>query len=356
MLPKHAAALLLSLLAAAPPIAVSGQGFTLQGPDSSRLTLGGRVHVILDTSGEDAAAATATTLRRVRLEAGVVLNPLVSMKIQPEYAGSRVSLRDAHVVLSIDPALQVVAGQMHRPFGAIAPGSSNRSLPVERGLRVRGLLGAVEHHALVTGLGYAERDVGVQLRGAVPGAPLGLAYAVGLFDGPARDIAPAEDTHQLVARVTARPSARARGGVSWSRRDFAAGDGSDAILVRGGAAWGTDLELGSATRGPRLLLEAARGDLDPFAGSRFASAQGWLAYRGGPASARVSGIEPLLRVSWADPDRGAPSPAAVGGTLVTPGVNVWLGGLNRIALNLDHWSPARGPTSRSVKLLFQVAF
>jgi hypothetical protein len=351
---RHVLPALLLLLGAAPAAA---QGFTVHGPDSSRLTLGGRVQTIFDTSSEEGVPATATTIRRARLDASVVVSPLLSARIQPEVAGDRLSVKDVYVQLSFHPSLHLVAGQMHRPFGTVVPTSAMRIVPVERGVRIRGVQGALEHNNLLVGLGHADRDVGLLARGPLPGGRLGLGYSVGLFDGPARRVAPTENTFQAVARLDARPSAWARGGVSWSRRDFAQGDGAETILLRGGQAVAADLELGAADGGPRLVAEAAYGDFDPFATARFASAQGWLSWRTGRISAAVAGVEPLLRVSWADPDaRGPALPAAVGGTLVTPGVNLWLGGRNRVAFNLDLWNDENGRSAQSGKVLFQVGF
>ena len=124
-----------------------------------------------------------------------------------------------------------------------------------------------------------------------------------------------------------------------------------------GAAWEADVELGSERGGPRAVFEVARGDSDPLPEAEFVSAQGLVTYRTGRVSSTISAIEPLLRVSWADPDVdddavGLP----VGGTLVTPGINLWLGGMNRFGLYYDLWNPDTGESARGFKALFQLAF
>ena len=351
-IPRTISGVTLALLFAT-AVPAAGQGLTF-GPDSSRITFGGRVQTIFNTTSVDDEPATQTELRRVRLEATLRLNRVVGGKIQPEFAGSRVSLRDAYVRLDLDPALQVWAGQAHRPFGVITPTSSTRIAPIERGVRIRGVEDAFEQHNLVAGLGYADRDAGIQLRGEPAGAPLGLSYAVGVFNGPARADAPDENTYQVVARVAARPLATVRLGVSWSRRDFGTGV-DDVSGTEAGSAWAADVELGSERGGPRLVAEVAAGDQDPFSGAEFFGAQGWLAYRTGRVSSAIAAVEPLLRVSHGDVDEDLLT-GGTGGTLVTPGVNLWLGGLNRFALNLDLWSPATGASAQSFKALFQFAF
>ncbi len=343
------------LLAVVSPAA--GQSVTVTTPDSSvRITFGGRVQTIFNTTSVDDEPGTETELRRVRLGADLQMGRVVRGRIQPEFAGSRVSLRDAYVRLKLDTAFQVIAGNAHRPFGVVSPYSTTRLPSPEKGVRIRGVDG-LEHFNLLSGLGYSDRDVGIQLRGDPAGAPLGLSYAAGMFNGPVRDDAPEENTYQFVARVAARPTAWARVGVSFSRIDFAnASDDVAEVETSEGAAWEADVELGSERGGPRLVAEVARGDSDPFADAEFLSAQGWVAYRTGRASSTIAGLEPFVRVSWADPDVDDEAFLGMGGTLVTPGINLWLGGLNRLGLYYDLWNPDAGESARSFKALFQLAF
>jgi hypothetical protein len=345
----------LVLVTAAP---AAGQGFIVTTPDSSaRITFNGRVQTIFNTTSVDDEPATETELRRVRLEATLQLGRVVWGRIQPEFAGSRVTLKDAYVRLNLDPAFQVWAGQAHRPFGVISPASTTRFPTAEKGLRVRGAEG-VEHYNLLSGLGYSDRDVGIQVRGEPRGAPLGLSYAAGIFNGPTRDDAPEENTYQFVARVAARPVDWVRMGVSFSRVDFAnVIDDVAEVETSEGAAWEADVELGSERGGPRAVAEVARGDSDPFGEAEFLSAGGFVAYRTGRASSTLSALEPFVRVSWADPDVDGEAPGLPsGGTLVTPGINLWLGGLNRFGLFYDVWNPVTGQSVRSFKALFQLAF
>jgi hypothetical protein len=347
-------ALVFSLVFAAPPAAA--QGFTIPGPDSSRLTFNGRIQTQFNTSSEDDVPQSETALRRVRLEATLQMNRLVSGKISPEFAGSRVSIRDAYVRFALDPALVVWAGQAYRPFSALTMYSSSRMLPVERGVRIRGLSDEFDEFNLVSTLGYGDRDVGLQLRGEPRGAPLGLSYAVGWFNGPARAEFPNENTGQVVARVGVAPAPNLRLNASYSARDFAVGN--DAVEVRRGEAWEADVEIGSERGGLHLLGEVVAGDFDPFLGARFLGAQGWLGYRMGRVSRAISGVEPMFRVSYAeiDTDDSAEGLDASGGMLLTPGVNLWLGGLNRFSLNYDIWDSQTGESAQSFKAQFQLAF
>ena len=338
----------------------AGQGFVVHGPDSTRVTLNGRVQAIFNTTSVDDEPGTQTELRRVRLEANVQLNRVVSGKIQPDFAGSRVSLRDAYVRFAVHPALQLWAGQAHRPFGVVSPYSTTRLMPIEKGVRIRGVDDAYDHYNLLADLGYSDRDVGLQLRGEPRAAPLGLSYAVGWFNGPARAGAREENSGQVVARLAAAPVRGVRVGTSFSRRDFflLAEDEEQVLDRSSGEAWEVDVELGSGRGGLHVIGELAYGDFDPFTDREFLGMQGIVGYRTGRLSASVAAVEPLLRISHGDPayrDAGLHADAT-GGTLFTPGINLWLGGLNRIAINYEVWNPLNGDTERAFKTMFQLAF
>lgn len=353
--PVLAAGLLLAAGAAraqeAPPVVFKANAL--------EVSVGGRVQTQFNTTSVETEPFSEIVLRRVRLEATVKVNEVVSAKIQPEYAGSRVGLKDAYVRFAFDPALSFVAGQANRPFGTITPTSSTRILPIERGVRIRGLPNAREQHNLVADLGYADRDVGLQLVGEPAGAPLGFSYAAGVFNGPARGEARELDTYQLAARAAVRPADPLRVGVSWSRRDFAvpAAGSPERLEVRRGHAWALDGEWGRYGPGLHLVAELAAGDLDPAAGAEFTGAQGWLAYRTGAVGRGLTGVEPLLRASHGDVDGEAQRLAVAGGTLLTPGINLYFGPLNRIMLNYDLWSPGGGGGREgSFRAQFQAAF
>ena len=331
---------------------------------AAEISINGRVQTQFNTTDVRSEPSTEVALRRVRLEATVRINDVVSGKVQPEFAGSRVTLRDAYVRFTLDPALQLLAGQAHRPFSPLTMASSTRMLPVERGLRIRGVEGFDEFN-LVSDLGYADRDVGLQLQGEPRNAPLGLRYAAGYFNGPLRDRV-SQNNSQLAARVSVAPVSGVRVGAAWSSRDFVPFGSDDdpeaEVELERGNAWEVDLEVGAYdSPGLHFAGEVATGDFDPSVDARFFGAHGWLAYRTRALSERISGVEPLVRVSYGDPDAGgdavdAPGFAAVGGTLVTPGVNVYFGGLNRIMLNYDFWSPLEGDSHGSFKAQFQLAF
>lgn len=348
----------LAALCALLPLAAVAQEPEKEGPKLTgsvqEIQIGGRVQTQFNTTTAEGVPGTELFLRRARLEVEVKVNDLVSGAIQPEIAGDRLQLKDVYLKLGFSPALQLLAGKAHRPFSLLEQTSSKRILPVERGAALRGL-DPQDEYEIVHDLGYSDRDVGLQVMGAPKWAPLGFAYQAGVFRGPLHQRAGTEDSYQYAARATVRPVERLRLGAAWSARDFASDslvDGTP-LRVEKGHAWEVDAEYGAFAPGLHFLGEVVFGDYDPFADADFTGAQAWLGYRTRALSRGVTGVEPLLRASWGDVDDGGP---VQDGTLLTPGINVYFGPLNRIMLNYDFWSPRRGDAEGSFKAQFQLGF
>ena len=356
---RAACALAALLCAASPAVPAGAQQAGGEGRvklNGAEVSVGGRVQTQFNTTTVETEPAGEWLLRRARLEATVRVNDLVSGKVQSELAGDRVSVKDAYLKLGFSRAVQLLAGKEKIPFSLLELTSSTRMLPIERGLRIRGVQG-VDQNALVGGLRYAERDVGLQLMGSPPWAPLRFTYAVGVFGGPLQGAVGHLDTYQLAGRATLQPAERLRLGAGWSGRDFfrPAGGGATAALRRGNA-FEVDLEYGAFAPGLHLLAEVSSGDVDPFAGTGFRGAQAWLGYRTGGVSRSLSAVEPIFRASHSEVDEGAPARLA-GGTLLTPGLNLYFGGLNRFMVNYDFWLPnGEEGTQGSFKAMFQLAF
>jgi hypothetical protein len=360
---RGALAVTLALLASVTPLAAqqTPPGVVLKS-GAVEISLNGRVQTQFNTTSVDDEPATLMELRRLRLEATVRVNDVVSGRIQPDFApGNRVVMKDAYLRITLDPALQFLAGQAHRPFSPITITTSNRILPIERGVRIRGVDDAWDEFNLVSELGYADRDVGLQVLGSPRGAPLGLSYQAGYFNGPARSEAGSESTHQLAARLAIHPLELLRVGAAWSSRDFVLADSLAVPVglerIERGHAWEVDVEIGAYERpGPHFVAEAAIGDVDPHADARFFGAQAWLGWRTGPVGTKISAVEPILRASYGDPDVDGDAGVEGGGTLLTPGINLYLGGLNRVMFNWDFWNPLAGRSENGFKAQFQLAF
>jgi hypothetical protein len=319
-------------------------------------------------AGEPLASSTFET-RRVRLGVDIEVGDWIRGYIEPEYALARLSLKQVWMALEVDPALVIRAGQFKKPFSLINLTSSTAHPMIERGVRIRGLAESYalanagefgvldedlligEHFALLDLQGYAAYDMGVALEGAAGG----FGWSAGLFNGAGPDSRDENDAKSLAARVTyALPlDMPVRLGAAWSRRELGIG-ADDAPETRTGDAFEVDVELGGLRRGWWLLGEVATGR-NLVTESRFMGAQGALAYFHATGRARIEGIEPMARVSWGDPDDEIDDDS---GVLVTPGVNLYFMGRNRLMFNWDVYMPSsdRFSTQHAGRAQFNLHF
>lgn len=96
-----------------------------------------------------------------------------------------------------------------------------------------------------------------------------------------------------------------------------------------------------------------RAPVDPFRSLDGRGASLWLAYRTRPLGPGLHALEPTLRLSGA---RLEGALRGRGGTLVTPGINLYATELNRVMIGLDLWRRADGVRATSFKAMFQLAF
>jgi hypothetical protein len=116
-------------------------------------------------------------------------------------------------------------------------------------------------------------------------------------------------------------------------------------------AFGADLEVGTFRDGFHLIAGGVTGnnwrlgdDVDFLTGQVFAS------YYVEMGEEMLSGVEPMFRASWADPDRDSEEDE---GLLLTPGLMFYFQGRNGLAANFDHYSP-NGPADAEWSLKFQL--
>ena len=342
----------LLLLAAANAEGQAPRGILIES-DAIEIGIGGRVQTQFNTTTVVSEPPSEIILRRARLELDVRLNDLVSGAIQPEFAGNEVSLKDVFAKLNFSPAFQILAGQAHKPFGLIEQTSSTRILPIERGLRVRGL-DLQDEYGIVNGLDYSDRDLGLQVMGTPAFLPLGFTYQAGVFRGPLHGASNIDDSYQYAARATVRLIDVVQIGGGWSSRHFLAVPLDEADPFVRGHAFEVDLEVGTFAPGLHLLGEIAFGDADPVTGHDFFGAQGWAAWRSAPLSPVISAVEPIFRASYGKTDGLLPE-----ATLLTPGLNVHFGGRNRFMVNYDFvlvGGDTEDDTEGSFKAQMQLAF
>lgn len=130
-------------------------------------------------------------VRRARLDLRATVARFFKLRLQPEFAGSRLSLLDAYVNVGLLPEIELQAGKMKAPIGLELLQSTGANLFAEVGL---------------PSLLVPNRDVGVVLQGKLMAGA--LEYQAGAFNGSPDGASIEEDTSSdkdFEGRVFVRP-------------------------------------------------------------------------------------------------------------------------------------------------------
>jgi len=310
-----------------------------QQPDVT-VSLGGRAQIQYSTTsiGEaelavDPPPSSTFETRRIRLRVDLEVGDWISARIQPDFAQGDLRLADAYVDFALSDYLGLMVGQFKRSFSLIELTSSTVFPAIERGVRIAGLDDYLagrpgEHYEVLAASGYVGRDLGASLRGGTDR----FDWEVGVFNGEGFDARDVNDDKTIASRVSLAPAADApfRLGAGVVRRDTPGEDGW---------AYEFDAEWGAFRRpGLHLIAETAFGDdLSATSDGRFTGVQGILSWFTPLTSRRLDGVEFVGRASWGDPNGDA---ADDEGVLLTPGLNLYVFGRNRIMANWDVYLPA----------------
>ena len=358
------------------PVRVAAQVIST-GPIAVKL--GGRINYQFNTTsisdeelrleGVDVAIPGSTfEMRRLWLTTDVAFEDWLSGELELDFAQGRLRTRNAFINFEVDPAFQLRAGQLKKPFSLLELTSSSKWPVIERGVRIRGLGDALragdvslaplltrvdgdvllpDEQDLLAQLRYSSFDLGAEVHGGIGR----FAYAVGVFNGAGSDELSDTDAKAFAGRATI---AIARNtpfviGFGLSRSVFR--DGPTADAENSGLAWEADLQLGEFRRpGLQFLAEVAGGDNLAVSESNFLGAQGVLAFFRPVAHPRIEGWEVAGRASYGDPRRDVDGDA---GVLLTPGFNLYFSGRNRLMLNWDVFLPESDRFSREHALRAQ---
>lgn len=318
-------------------------------PRSASVRIGGRMHTQYATSTVE-SYNSQFFFRRARIEADITVNDFFEARLQPEFGGFTAELKDAYVKFNFSPGLQVTLGQFKRPFDLFELASSTDLSLIERDGRVGGVntcagVGSVcSYSRLTQRLGFADRDIGVR----VGGARGKVAYEASMTNGAGQNVADENDAKSFSGRVTLKASPDLTLGANAALHDYVDPSKDDAHA----GAWGLDAQVGTWRDGLLVQVGVVGGDnwrrldasAEPASFLAFQGAASWYAPLQGK---RLVGIEPLLRLSYGDPDRDT---ADDGGVVVTPGLMLYVSGRSKIGFNVDVWSPQQGDTQRSLKV------
>ncbi|HEX6589679.1 MAG TPA: porin [Longimicrobiales bacterium] len=320
------------LFAAALSAAPTAAQLPVVATDDVSVAVTGRLQTQFNTSTADSIYSTFET-RRARLGLDLEIDEWITGRVEANFAHG-VRLEDAWMNLGFHPAFQLQVGQFKKPFSLLELTSSSKTIPIERGLRIRGLPQNSEHHLLLDDNGYLGRELGAQVHGSI--GP--VTYAAGVFNGSGQSTRDVNDAKSYAGRLTWEPFANLplAIGAAASRRDVALVDSLDETYTEQGLAVEADVAWGGFRR-PGLSLVAEVMQAENFdTGDPMTGAQGIISWFQPVTLARVEGIEPLFRASFADPSTEFDGSA---GRLLTPGINVYFHGRNRLMLNLDSFMP-----------------
>ncbi len=321
---------------------------------AAEITLTGRVHLQWNSSSVADEISNEFLIRRARLTAEVEVNDWISGKVQPDYGEGKVSLKDAYVRLTFDPSFRATLGQFKRPFDLFELTSSTKILVIERAGGVRGVDacsgpgGVCSYSRLTEKLGFADRDIGVMLDGAL-GGDGAWSYRVSVTNGTGANADEENDLKSFSGRLEFRPLEKLKLGANAAAHDFVneAGPTPDDDYAY---AYGGDVEYGSFREGLHVQAGLVAGDnwknLVPTDPSSFLTGQAIAAFKVPVRNRLIEAVEPVGRVSWADPDTDASDDD---GWLLTPGLVLFFKDRNKFAVNLDIWLPAVGGTEYSLK-------
>lgn len=325
---------------------------------ASSIQVGGRVHAQYATSSVG-DADNDFFLRRVRLIADITLNDFVTARVQPDFARGKIALQDVYVRLGSSSKFRVWVGQFKRAFDIFELSSSTDLSIIERDARVEGVSecsgvsGICSYSRLTEKLKYAERDQGIK----IDGSSGRMSYQFTLTNGTGINVSDENDAKSYSGRLSFTASDKVTFSAQVGVHDYLfplvatrTERGVDMKTARG-VAWGADLEFGTWRDGAHIQASVIRGDnwksLDSNQNeATFLTTQIVASYYS-EKSGRLAGIEPLLRLSFGDPDTAVGKNA---GTVVTPGLMFYLQGKSKIGANLDVYSPQSGDTALSFKV------
>lgn len=318
---------------------------------SAQILFGGRLHSQFATSSAEEGKATDFFTRRARFTLDVSVSDLLDARVQPDFGGGELDLKDAYFRLNLHRGFRFSVGQFKRAFDIFQLNSSTDIIVVERTGRIDGVDGCPGPGGMCSlsrfteKLAYSDRDIGFRAAGAIGQR---VSYLATLTNGTGTSGADENSGKSVAGRVSVQLADGVSISANVSRHDFMRQGGT----ADAATAFGADLEIGGFRDGAHLqvgLVGGANWQLESAEGTtpRFVTGQAivsrYISLEGG----RLAGIEPMARVSWGDPDRAVPDDA---GLLVTPGIFLFVAGKNRIGANLDIYNGGSVPTEFSFKL------
>ncbi len=321
-----------------------------------QITITGRLHAQFNTTSVTDEPEAEFLIRRARLAAELRINDFVSGKVEPDFGEGKIALKDAWVRLTFDRAFRATVGQFKRPFDLFELTSSTQILVVERTGEVRGVDscagpgGTCTLSRLTEKLQLSDRDIGVMFDGTDPEGK--FRYMVAVTNGTGSNTEDENGSKSFSGRIAVTPVKDVTIAGNVAAHDYLLPVAPDLANNEFAVAYGGDIEVGNFNSGLHFQGGVVAGDnwLNLIADepTTFVTAQGILSWKVPVNENRfVSALEPVARVSWADPNTDL---ADDEGVLATGGLMVHFTGRNKIAANVDVWSPVVGDSEYSIKV------
>jgi len=332
----------------------------------------------LTAAGRPLATAIPSTqfeTRRIRFGAELEFEKWLVGKLETELGLARLQIRDAFLNMAFDPRFQLRVGQFKKPFSLMQLTSSSVWPVIERGVRIRGLLESIAvRDSLAGGTRVIQNFRGIPVIGeeqellelflyqnfdqgaAVHGRFGALGYYAGVFNGSGWDRPDDNDSKSYAGRLTlgfTKLPIVLGGAVSY--REFRVRN-QPTIVDSNGIAFEGDIEIGAfRKKGIHVMGEFTIGDNMVQTDDQFLAGQGIVAWFQPLNNQRIEGLEIAGRASYGDPRRELEEDE---GLLLTPGVNVYFFGRNRLMFNWDWYlmSSRLGESENALRAQVQFYF
>lgn len=339
----------LALLAStAPSVAEAQSEISARG---ASLRFGGRLHAQYQASSVDNSTSDFF-VRRARFSGDWTFNDFLSGRLMTDFAGGSAKLLDAYIQLDFSDAFVVQFGQTKRAFDLIELLSSTDLSTIERAGSVpgydgcAGVGGICSYSRLSEALNFGSRDTGIRVEGATGR----FGYTATLTNGRSPNSRDENSRKSTAVRATFAVTDAITVGANLQDKDYLQPDDVTAQAF----AWGADVEIGEWRdglkvvggiiggdnwRALRLLPAPAAGLRDEFSPGAFLAGELYVSYYVPIENDRIVGLEPVGRVSFANPDDRIDDG---GGMLFTPGLMAYILGKNKIGFNWDYYVPQAG--------------
>jgi hypothetical protein len=293
--------------------------------------------------------------------ADVEITDFLDGRLQPAFVTGKVLLQDAYFRLKFDPAFRLSFGQFKQAFDLFELTSSTLINVVERsgdipGVSVcSGVSGICSLGRFSARLQYSGRDTGIRADGSFGK----WSYIVTLTNGEGIfENADPNGRKSTAARLSFTPVEGLTVSAHVNAHDYSF-EFEDEERTQTAVGWGGDVQWGDFFQGWLVQWGLMGGGnwkklTDTNDPTSFLTTQAIVSYYHPLAEGgRLAGIEPVFRASWGDPDTDFDND---GGTLITPGFNLYVLGRNRINANVDVWLPQEGDTEWSFRVMTYLFF